>query len=133
MKKIFLAFTSLMLVFSTAMPLGASAVNNNVTESILDRLDPVGDVYHQDPYNNSRNELMYRVLGVVRIALSFVGLLVIILIIFGGFKWMTARGNDKQVEDAQAIIKRALIGMIVIASSYFITVLTANIFRDFLS
>lgn len=59
-------------------------------------------------------------------ALSFVGTIFFILVIYGGFKWMTASGNPKTVSSAQEMIVQAIIGLIVIFSAYILTSYIGN-------
>ncbi len=54
-------------------------------------------------------------------ALSFVGVLFLILMIYGGTLWMVAGGNDEQIKTAQKVISSAAIGLIIILSAYAIT------------
>lgn len=61
------------------------------------------------------------VANVVNIALSMVGVIFLVLFIYGGFKWMLSRGNDKEIGEAKAILQAAVIGMVVIFSAYIIT------------
>jgi len=42
------------------------------------------------------------------------------LILYGGFKWMTAGGNEEQVGEAKKIIISGVIGLIIILSAYAI-------------
>ena len=57
----------------------------------------------------------------IQIALSFVGVLFFILMIYAGFIWMTARGNDQQVEKAKKILINSLAGVIIVLAAYTIT------------
>lgn len=57
----------------------------------------------------------------IALALSFVGLIFLILMIYGGFIWMTAGGNDMKVIKAKKIIVQATIGVIIVLSAYAIT------------
>ncbi|MBI4812330.1 hypothetical protein HY798_02705 [Candidatus Falkowbacteria bacterium] len=41
--------------------------------------------------------------------------------IYGGYTWMTASGNEQQVEKAKGIIKNAVIGLIVVLAAYVVT------------
>jgi len=54
--------------------------------------------------------------------LGTLSVLFVILMIYGGFKWMNARGDTAEVKKAQDIISAAIIGLIIIASSYAITI-----------
>lgn len=61
------------------------------------------------------------VANLIQVALGFVGVIFVILMIYGGYLWMTARGNEEQVGKAQNIIRESLIGVIVIFIAYFVT------------
>lgn len=69
----------------------------------------------------AKEALPSRVGTIVGIALSFVGVLFLILIIYAGIMWMTAAGNDQQVAKAKEIIIAAVIGLVIVLSAYGIT------------
>ena len=54
-------------------------------------------------------------------ALTLVGLVFFILMVYGGFLWMQARGNEQDVEKARDIIIAAIIGLVLIVAAYAIT------------
>ena len=58
---------------------------------------------------------------VIGAGLSFLGIAFMILIIYGGFMWMFARGNDQAVGKAKEIIQAAVIGLVIVLSAYAIT------------
>ena len=60
--------------------------------------------------------------AIVKVFLGFMGIVMVILIIYGGFLWMTAAGDEKKVEKAKEILKNAVIGIIIIIAAYAITV-----------
>jgi len=60
---------------------------------------------------------------VVQTALSLIGVLFLILMIYGGFLWMTDRGNEDQVKKAKSLITAAVIGLIIVVSAYAISYL----------
>ncbi len=60
-------------------------------------------------------------------ALSLIAIFFFILMVYGGFLWMTARGNDDQVEKAKNLIKDAIIGMVIVVMAYGITVVVGQI------
>jgi len=59
--------------------------------------------------------------SILRAALGFVGTLFLLLMVYAGFLWMTARGDAKKVDQAKQLITGAIIGVVVIASAYAIT------------
>jgi len=59
-------------------------------------------------------------------ALSLLGVVFMVLIIYGGFTWMFARGNDQAVTKAKGIIETAIIGLVIVISAYAITTFIAE-------
>lgn len=53
--------------------------------------------------------------------LSFVGVLFLLLMVYAGFVYMTAHGDEKKVTSAKQMITGAIIGVVIIASAYAIT------------
>ena len=53
--------------------------------------------------------------------ISLVGIIFFGLILWAGFLWMTAMGNEQQVDEAKNIILAAVIGLIIVAAAYAIT------------
>lgn len=58
---------------------------------------------------------------VVGYLLAFVGVIFFVLMLYGGFLWMTSRGNEEQVKKAVGILRSAVIGIIIVFASYIIT------------
>lgn len=64
--------------------------------------------------------------NVITAGLSLFGSVFFALILWGGFKWMTAQGDEKRVKDAQDTIKNAVIGMVVTIAAYAIATFTLD-------
>ncbi len=58
---------------------------------------------------------------VIRMALSLMGVIFMSLVVYAGFLWMNARGDEGQVEKAIQTIRRAVIGLVIVVSAYSIT------------
>ena len=58
--------------------------------------------------------------NIINIVLGFLGILSLILIMFGGFKWMTAGGDDTKIDEAKKVITSGIIGLAIIIVSYAI-------------
>jgi hypothetical protein len=63
---------------------------------------------------------------IIRIFLGLTGLILAVLVVYAGFLYMTAQGVPAQIEKAKAIIKNAVIGLVIIFSSYAITTWILN-------
>ncbi|MFH1111781.1 MAG: pilin [Patescibacteria group bacterium] len=58
---------------------------------------------------------------IIQMILGLVGVVLLIMILYGGFQWMTSSGNEQKIAKAKAIFGGALIGMFVILGAYIIT------------
>ena len=58
---------------------------------------------------------------VIALILSFVGVILFVLFIYGAFIWMTAEGNDEKVKKAKSTIKGAVIGLVITLAAYAIS------------
>lgn len=57
---------------------------------------------------------------IINAALGVLGIFSVVLIIYAGYLWMNARGNEQQVEKARSILTQAVIGLIIILAAYSI-------------
>ncbi len=62
-------------------------------------------------------EVMSRVINYL---LGFVGVVLIAILVYGGFTYMTSAGNEKKIESAKKILTYAIIGVVIIFASYII-------------
>jgi len=58
---------------------------------------------------------------VIKLLLSFLGVIFIILIIYAGFLWMTSAGNEEKVGQAKKIMVSAVVGLAIIFAAYALT------------
>jgi hypothetical protein len=63
---------------------------------------------------------------IINIVLLFLGVIAVGLIIYAGFIWMTSAGNDEKIEEAKKILKNAIIGLVIILSSWGIATFILN-------
>ena len=82
-------------------------VNNN-------EFKQVGSVYG----NNTTKDIRMVVVDIIKKILGLLGVIALVIILYAGFKWMTAGGNEENVSTAKKILISALIGLVIILSSY---------------
>ncbi len=58
---------------------------------------------------------------VINVALGFLAFVAVILILYGGFLWMTAAGNEDRVEQAKKLLTAAIIGLVIILAAWGIS------------
>lgn len=59
--------------------------------------------------------------AIIQIALGFLGVIAVVLILYGGWLWMSAAGDDSKIEKARTLITNAVIGLLIILSAFAIT------------
>ena len=55
---------------------------------------------------------------IINISLSLLAIIMLALVLYAGFLWMTAGGDAKKVDTAKAYLRNAIIGLIIILSSW---------------
>ena len=58
---------------------------------------------------------------IVRVALSFLGTVLFLIMLWAGFLWMTAGGNQEKIDEAKKWLGGAVIGLIIILAAYGLT------------
>ncbi len=101
------------------------------------KCDPVtnkctADTFGLTPVNNGLggqlgNKDLRQVIGnVINVALSLLGVVAVVIILIGGFKWMTAGGSDDKVGEAKKMIFQGIIGLAIILSAWAIAIFVLN-------
>lgn len=62
----------------------------------------------------------------ISIVLSLVGLIFLVLMVYAGILWLTARGEESQIDKAKKIIASTVVGLILTISAYAITALVTG-------
>lgn len=115
-KIIFLSlFTFLFLGFCSA-PQSVSA--GSYWDSQIGMTE-IGSAYGETP--DGVKDVRYQIVKIINVVLTILGLLVTILIIFAGFQWMTAGGNEDKVKKARSTLTNAIIGLVIIMLAWSIT------------
>ncbi len=90
----------------------------------VDKLETSDDLIPSSFSSNislGQGDLQAGIGKLISVALGFLGILAVIIVLFGGFKWMTAGGNDEKVGEAKRLIIAGIIGLAIILSAYAIT------------
>lgn len=58
---------------------------------------------------------------IIKVFLGLLGIIFLGLLIFAGYSWMTAAGEEEKINKAKDTIRRAIIGLIIILAAYSIT------------
>src|SRR3989338_6316325 len=110
MKKALFTVTALAIFALTALPVLATApLTASDTGLDYGTYTGLGD-----------KDLRQGVMTIVNVLLGFLGIIAILIILYGGFVWMTAAGNEEKVDQAKKIISAGIIGLVIIFTSFAI-------------
>lgn len=121
-------FLVLSLMTITSGAVQAQLRSDSTTGNPFSRFynDTFGQVYDTDPNKNLESTLPTAIGNVIRIALSFIGVILLVLMVYAGFLWLTAGGNDDQVATSKKLIKNGVIGMAIALSAFVLTNFVVN-------
>jgi len=74
-----------------------------------------------NPTIGQQKTIADRIGQVIGILLSFIGVIFLGLMMYGGYTWMMARGNQAEVDKAKKMIESAIIGLVIVLAAYAIT------------
>ncbi len=80
--------------------------------------------------NFGEEDLMTIIGRIIAVALSVLGIIFLILLIYAGAVWMTAGGDDKKVDKAKKILINAVVGLVLTLSAYAISTFVLNLLGD---
>lgn len=83
--------------------------------------DPLDAMASQAGYDTGTTDILPVISAVIQSFLGLLGVVFLALLIYGGFMWMSARGNEQLVEKAKDTIFAAIIGLIIVLAAYSIS------------
>ena len=119
MKKISYLLVLLSCFFYSALPTQAANVFDGIKSNLNTFRNESGLTKADDP--------VAVVIGIINTILSFLALIFIVMILYGGFSYLTAGGSQDKAKKAQEILKNSTIGVaIILLSAVFVNfVITA--------
>lgn len=103
-------------VFSFVALFGLSYALPSLAQTAQENLDVIGT---QAGIGGGAD--LFTIIGnIINVALGFVGIILLGLLLYAGYLWMTSGGDAAQVEQAKNYIRNAIIGLIIIVSSFAI-------------
>ncbi len=54
----------------------------------------------------------------INVAMLFLGIIAVVIVLLGGFKWMTAAGNEDKVGEAKKLMGAGVIGLVIVLSAW---------------
>lgn len=65
---------------------------------------------------------------IISFGLGFLGVIFMLLIIYSGILWMTARGNEQQVDKAKKTLESSVVGILIVTAAYAVVKTVSAVF-----
>jgi hypothetical protein len=83
------------------------------TKTLLNKFEPAGYANIAQP-----GEVVFNVVAIV---LGFLGIACVIMMMYGGFLWITAGGEEDKAKKGTTILFQAVVGAIIVMAAYTVT------------
>ena len=88
-----------------------AAVNNlKVTDLGTAQVDSNLNLGNKSPLDTATN--------LINTAMLFLGIIAVVIVLLGGFKWMTAMGSEEKIGEAKKLMVAGVVGLIIILSAW---------------
>ncbi|MFH1207068.1 MAG: Ig-like domain-containing protein [Patescibacteria group bacterium] len=78
-------------------------------------------------------DLESTIIKILQWALGLLGLVAVIIIMYGGFVWLTAAGNEEKIKKAKRILRDAVIGLVIIMLAWAIVTFIIGRLNDIIN
>lgn len=112
MKKVAGFAASLALAATIALPTIASAAltENDLGLNVINSSISLGS-----------GDVRQTAAKIINVALGFLGIIAVVIVLLGGFKYMISGGNEEKTTEAKNLIVSGIIGLAIILSAWAIT------------
>ena len=101
------------VVFAQTTPTYSQLTTSELLQ--IDATTTIGDVA-----GLGQADLRTSIAQLIRVALAFLGIIAVVIIIYGGFKWMISGGADEKITKARQFIVMGIVGLAIVLSAYAI-------------
>lgn len=96
-----LSFLALPMVTMAQIDVGMNEIETGFADNGLGNTDPRTTVAR-----------------LINVAMLFLGIIAVVIVLLGGFKWMTAGGNEDKVGEAKKLMGAGIIGLVIVLSAW---------------
>lgn len=119
MKRTLFLLSGFFIILSSASSVSAIDLGLGMAKDAADKAG-------YDAKNTNDTTLAQNVGTIIRAILTVTGIIFTALIFYAGYLWMTARGEESNVEKAKDIIETSIVGLVIALASYGITNFVMN-------
>jgi hypothetical protein len=91
------------------------------TESLFESQEGIEDMKNAFGWGEENPDVRVIIANIIKIILGFLGIIFVCLMIFAGVRYMTSAGNEDQAKKSLSQIKDAVIGLVIVLTSWVIT------------
>ncbi|MCX6797943.1 MAG: pilin [Candidatus Falkowbacteria bacterium] len=102
---------------------------NNILDCVADK---AGFNVNKITAGGSNDTIEPLIQNAINIVLSLLGIIFVAFIIYGGWAWFSARGNEQKLDKAKDTLTQAIIGLLIVLGSYAISYFVLNVFIPYL-
>lgn len=125
MKKFFAGIATVGMALSMFAPTLVLAQNNGTVGTLT--ADDLGITAIEDSgIKLGGGDVRQTAARIINVALSFLGIISVIIVLVGGFKYMISGGEEKKTTEAKNLIVSGIIGLAIILSAWAITRFVVN-------
>jgi hypothetical protein len=73
-------------------------------------------------FANNETDMAVIVGKIISVVIRFLGLIAVVIILIGGFQWMTSGGDSEKISNARKLMVNGLIGLVIIVLAYAVAV-----------
>ena len=85
-----------------------------------------GDTGDGEPIVLGKKDPRTMITQIINVLLTLLGIVAVAIVLLGGFKWMTAGGNEDKVGEAKKILGAGVIGLVIILAAWGIAHFALN-------
>ncbi len=124
MKKIFFAIIVSVSMLAGSGAFATTTLTTNIPRTQIAAKNDINSVFDQAKtaakVTATADSVPLIIGAVIKVILGIMGIVLLIILLYAGTKWMTAEGDKTKVEKARGMITTAVIGLIIVLSSYAI-------------
>ncbi len=114
--------TKKFLSFAATIAVAAAVAIPAVTLAQAPAADPYGTAaIETSGLNLSGGDVRQTAARLINVALGFLGIIAVVIVLIGGFKYMLSGGDSSKTEEARKLIISGIIGLAIILSAWAIT------------
>lgn len=65
-----------------------------------------------------QKDLRTAIAGIINVGLGFLGVIAVVIVLQGGFKWMLSQGSIEKIDEAKKLIGAGIVGIAIVLAAF---------------